>query len=185
MTNVETKIAVKNQFERELLDKLAMLNLPSFIKGVKVRRQRASFGCGAKQLRAVYFKGNGIILDLNIAASSALVPIINGAKVDIQNSTQANDFIETTGLKGLDDSAKLKSLEAEKASMKLRIREGTDLETLFKEGINKGNATQILDLAFKQAVASGPITLGIMATTVMTGGGYAAMGVCTICSKRR
>jgi hypothetical protein len=95
MTNVETKIAVKNQFERELLDKLAMLNLPSFIKGVKVRRQRKSFGCGARQLRAVYFKGHGIILDLNIAASSALVTIINGAKVDIQNSTHVNYFIES------------------------------------------------------------------------------------------
>lgn len=91
---------------------------------------------------------------------------------DISESlAKMNRFIEVSGLKNLDDFAKAKLIESERNAMKLRMREGTDLETLFQGDASSiyKNKGKIIDLAMKQAIASGPITVAALGATVLGG----------------
>jgi len=101
---------------------------------------------------------------------------INNPQGWVEGINKANKIIEATGLSRLDDAAKEELLRSEKNAMKLRIREGTDLETLFKGDMEsiKGNAGKIIDLAFKQAVASAPITVAALGATAFGGVGAGA-----------
>ncbi len=106
----------------------------------------------------------------------AMGPNMNNPVAVMDGLNAANKVIEATGLSKLDDLAKRQVLVSEKNAMKLRIREGTDLETLFKGDLEslKGNAGKIVDLAFKQAIASAPITFAALGATAFGGMGAGA-----------